>query len=113
MLCCEHGTQVLQQLLFGLVWLWTKCGNHHPNVVTTLVQPSSVAAVRSKDRGPPDWTNFGLDRTAQTVCGPKTENYGPDCGWIRDHKWTSGISKISQPLISYRSFDIQLDGLSA
>ena len=26
-------------LLFGLVWPRTKCGNHHPKAVTTVVAP--------------------------------------------------------------------------
>ena len=69
-----------------------------------LVGISSVAVVRSKDHGLPDQTNFGLDWTAQMVCGPKTKNYGLDRGWIGDCEWISGISKTGQPSISYRLF---------
>jgi len=29
-------------ILFGLVWLRTKCGNHHPNAVTTVVAPGAT-----------------------------------------------------------------------
>jgi len=63
----------------------------------------SVAAVRSKDRGPPDRTNFGPDQTAQTVCGPKTENYGLDCGWTGDppkcHTLSRQLSGAYYPIV--------------
>ena len=32
-------------ILFGLVWLRTKCGNHHPNAVTTVVAPGPGATL--------------------------------------------------------------------
>ena len=35
----EHGASIT---VFGLVWFRTKCGNHHPNAVTTIVAPGAT-----------------------------------------------------------------------
>jgi len=46
-------------LLFGVVWLRTKCGNHHPNVETTVVAPGATASLRLElqlNSGPPEAT---------------------------------------------------------